>query len=322
MYDLYDFGHMIGDDVRVHAYAQALEQSIKPGMTVVDLGAGTGIFSMLACRFGAKKVHAIELADCASIGRELTAVNGFADRIEWHHSKSFDVSIPEPADLLVSDIRGRLPFLENNIATLADARDRLLSPEGILIPQRDTCWIALAESAELEGEATRPWKENHFDFDWEPARKRLANRWYGTPLKPETLVSDSAQWCTLDYRTISDPSAEGEVTVTANRDAIAHGFFVWFDAELTDGVRYSAGPEGPSPSVYGAAFFPLPEPVKVSAGTPARISIAARFVGDNYVWTWNTRIDEHRFRQSSFHSRPLDNEILRRAAKRIDANES
>jgi type I protein arginine methyltransferase len=305
MYDLYSFGHMVSDDVRIHAYAKALEQSVKPGMTVVDLGAGTGIFSMLACRYGAKKVHAIEL----------TAANGFADRIEWHHHKSFDVTLPEPADLLVADIRGRLPFLRNNISTLADARDRFLAPAGVLIPQRDTCWAALAESPELEIEATRPWENNHFDFDWQPARKRLANCWYGTSLRPEALISDSSKWCTLDYRTISDPSAEGEVTLTANRDAVAHGFFVWFDAELTDDVRYSAGPEGPSPCVYGAAFFPFTDPVKISAGTSARISIAARFLGDDYVWMWSTRINDHHFRQSTFNSIPLDNEILRRAAK-------
>jgi type I protein arginine methyltransferase len=316
MYDLHSFGNMIGDDVRINSYAKALEQSVKPGMTVVDLGAGTGIFSMLACRYGAAKVHAIELSDCVSVGRELTAANGFSDHILWHHSKSFDVTLPEQADLLVADIRGRLPFFANNIETLADARDRFLAPGGILIPQRDTCWAALVESPELEMAATRPWKVNHFGFDWEPARNRLANGLHGTPLKPETLISDSAQWCSLDYRTIIDPSSEGEVTLTANRDAVAHGFFVWFDAELTDSVRFSAGPEGPSPIVYGAVFLPFIEPVNIRAGTQARISIAAKFVGGNYVFMWRTRINDHCFNQSTFHSLPLDHDILRRAAKR------
>lgn len=315
MYDLHSFGRMIGDDVRIHAYAKALEHSVKPGMTVVDLGAGTGIFSMLACRYGAAKVHAIELSDCASVGRELSAANGFADRIEWHHKKSFDVTITERADLLVADIRGRLPFFGNNIETLADARDRFLAPAGTLIPRRDSCWVALAESPDLATELTRPWKDNHFDFKWQPAIKRLTNRWHGTSLKPETLISDSAQWCSLDYRTISDPNAGGEVTVTANRDATAHGFYLWFDAELTEDVSYSGGPEGPSPSVYGAAFFPFSEPVKVSAGTSASIHISARLMDGDYVWGWNTRIADHHFRQSTFNSLPLDNEILRRAAK-------
>jgi type I protein arginine methyltransferase len=322
MYNLHSFGHMIGDDVRIHAYAKALEHSVKPGMTVVDLGAGTGILSMLACRYGAAKVHAIELSDCASVGRELSAANGFADRIEWHHKNSFDVTLPERADLLVADLRGKLPFLRNNIATLADARDRFLAPAGVLIPQRDSCWVALAESPELETESVRPWKDNHFDFDWQPAIKRLSNRWHGTSLKPETLISDSAQWCSLDYRTISDPNAGSEVILTANRDATAHGFYVWFDAELTESVRYSGGPEGPSPFVYGAAFFPFSEAVKMSAGTTARIHISARFMDGDYIWAWRTQINEHRFRQSTFNSIPLDNEILRQAAKRIADNPS
>lgn len=322
MYNLHSFGHMISDDVRVHAYARALEQSVKPGMTVVDLGAGTGIFSMLACRYGAEKVHAIELSDCVSVGRELTAANGFADRIVWHHRDSHEVTLPEPADLLVADIRGLLPFVGNSIATLTDARDRLLAPGGILIPQRDTCWAALAESPELEMDSTRPWRGNHFDFDWQPARKRLANRLHGTTVKPENLISDSGQWCSLDYRSIRDPSVGGEIILTAKRDAIAHGLYVWFDAELTDSVRFSAGPEGPSPSVYGAAFLPFSEPVKISAGTLAHIIISAKLVNENYVFIWRTRINEHSFHQSTFNSLPLDNEILRRAAKRNDEDPS
>lgn len=322
MYNLHSFGHMISDDVRVHAYAKALEQSVKSGMTVVDLGAGTGIFSMLACRYGAKKVHAIELSDCVAVGRELSVANVFSDRIVWHHGNSFEVTLPEPADLLVADIRGLLPFVRNSIATLIDARDRLLRPGGIFIPQRDTCWAALAESPELEMEATRPWRGNHFDFDWQPACKRLANRLHSTTVKPENLISDSAQWCTLDYRTIHDPSVEGEIILTVKRDAIAHGLYVWFDAELTDSVRFSAGPEGPSPSVYGAAFLPFSEPVKTSAGTRARISIAAKSVSGNYLFIWRTQIGEHYFHQSTFNSLPLDNKILRRAAKRYAGDPS
>lgn len=314
MYDLHRFGQMIADDVRIRAYARALEETVKPGMTVVDLGAGPGVLSMLACRFGAARVHAIDLSDCTSVGRELSAANGFGDRIEWHHADSMKVSLDQPADLLVADIRGSLPFLRNNLLTLADARDRLLADGGILIPLEDRCYAALAEAPECYAEATRPWKDNHFDFNWGPAEARLANLWRRYDVDPELLISAPAHWCKLDYRTLSEPDVDGRLKLTVERDAVAHGFFLWFDAALTETVRFSGGPAGPRPVVYGAGFFPFPEPVKVAAGDPAIVDLSARLVGDDYVWVWRSALGGRRFRQSTFQGMPLDNEILRRAA--------
>lgn len=42
MYDLFEYGCMVGDRVRMAAYAQALRQAIKPGAVVLDLRARTG----------------------------------------------------------------------------------------------------------------------------------------------------------------------------------------------------------------------------------------------------------------------------------------
>ena len=60
MYSIADYGAMIADDVRMGAFVRALRQAIKPGAVVIDIGTGTGIFALLACRFGARRVYAIE----------------------------------------------------------------------------------------------------------------------------------------------------------------------------------------------------------------------------------------------------------------------
>src|SRR5262249_1987264 len=142
-YDLAGYGKMIMDRIRTNAYKQALARAIKPGDVVVDLGAGTGVFTLNACRLGAKLVHAIEPNPVIQVAREIVEANGFSDRVVFHQAMSFDVELPQPADVIVNDLHGVLPLKERAIPTIADARRRLLKPGGVLIPQRDIIRAAL-----------------------------------------------------------------------------------------------------------------------------------------------------------------------------------
>jgi type I protein arginine methyltransferase len=83
MYSIEDYGAMIADRVRMNSYHEALRRRVRPGDVVVDLGAGTGIFALLACRFGARRVYAIEPTDAILVAREIAAANGHAERIEF-----------------------------------------------------------------------------------------------------------------------------------------------------------------------------------------------------------------------------------------------
>jgi predicted RNA methylase len=48
-YRIAGYGDMIRDTTRMDAYIRALQQAVRPGCTVLDIGSGTGIFSLLAC---------------------------------------------------------------------------------------------------------------------------------------------------------------------------------------------------------------------------------------------------------------------------------
>src|SRR5262245_28785524 len=60
MYSVSDYGSMMADDSRMKAYSEALRRVVNSESIVIDIGAGTGIFALLACRFGARRVYAIE----------------------------------------------------------------------------------------------------------------------------------------------------------------------------------------------------------------------------------------------------------------------
>src|SRR6266849_6424007 len=110
MYSLRDFGAMIADAGRFGAYAKAIAAAVRPGDTVAEIGCGPGVFSLLACRAGALRVFAIESDDSIHSARQLAASNGFTDRIEFFQGDSRKTELPERVNVIVSDIRGALPF--------------------------------------------------------------------------------------------------------------------------------------------------------------------------------------------------------------------
>jgi protein arginine N-methyltransferase 1 len=92
MYSIGDYGDMIADKVRMDPYAYALKAVIEPDSVVLDIGTGTGMHALLACKFGARKVYAIEPNDAIHLARELVRENGFADRIEFFQEISTHVT--------------------------------------------------------------------------------------------------------------------------------------------------------------------------------------------------------------------------------------
>src|ERR1044072_2325118 len=134
MYNVSAYCHMIADGPRVNAYVAALRHAIKPGSVVVDMGSGAGFFALVACQLGARRVFAIEPANIIQVGRDAAREHGVADRIACIQDISTKVTLPEQADVIVSDLRGILPWFQQHIPSIVDARSRFLAPGGTLIP--------------------------------------------------------------------------------------------------------------------------------------------------------------------------------------------
>ena len=309
-YSLTAYGDMITDAPRMDAYARALESVVRPGSTVVDIGAGTGIFSLLACRYGAARVHAIEPHDAIEVARTLAAANTYSDRITFHPTLSTQVQLDTKADVIVSDLRGVLPLFQHHVQAIVDARTRLLAPGGTLIPSRDTLWAALIRDADTQKRYEEPWLSNRFGLDLSAGHSFVANTWRKVNAKPEQLIVRPQQWATLDYATIASPDVAGEVTWVAERADKAHGLLLWFDTELADGIGFSNAPDKPK-LIYGQGFFPLQTPLSLEPGDTVTVTLRADLVGDDYMWRWTTRVtgadgaQKVRLIQSPFLASPL-----------------
>ena len=319
-YNVLGYGNMITSEPRMSAYADALRRAVTPGCSVIDIGAGPGVFSVLACQYGAGSVVAIEADDVIDLGRSFAAANGCADRITFVQGLSTDYQTATKADVIVSDIRGGLPLFEGHIPAILDARERLLRNGGTLIPMRDTIRLALVENSAGYAPHEKPWLDNRFGLDLSAGATFAANVRTKEIAKRSDLLTDAADLLIIDYRTITDPNADCAASLVAIRPGTAHGLQIWFDAELAEGIGFSNAPGEPE-QIYGQNFFPLARPVELDAGDTIDVQVSARLVDGIYVWSWNSAVRRAgssepvaRFRQSSFGAKIISPQSLRTRA--------
>jgi protein arginine N-methyltransferase 1 len=316
MYSLTDYGNMIADGGRFAAYAKAIANAVRAGDAVAEIGCGPGVFAFLACRAGARRVYAIETDAIIHSARQLATENGLADRIEFIQNDSRRVELPERVNVIVSDIRGTLPFLGFAIPTVEDARRRFLAPGGIMIPQRDTLKAALVEAKEFYERLTVPWQKTADGLDLSSALSVILNGSYGVSFKSEQLFTESESWHSLDYTAGAATRAAASLCFRAMRSGTVHGLCLWFETQLLGDIGYSSGPGG-SATIYGQIFLPWLEPVTVVEGQKIQVELRADLVGQDYVWSWDTKIFAHNeaptnhFQQSTFQGANFSPRFLR-----------
>ena len=266
MYHLDQFALMFTDRIRMDAYAAAIQKSVKPGDTVVDLGSGLGIFALLACKAGARRVYAIETNPVVDFGRHLATVNGFGDRIHFLRGDSRQIHLPERADVVVSDLRGTLPLFTHAVDTIQDARNRFLAEDGQLIPLSDTLVCAVVEHPRLYEEIAGAWRAIP-ELDLSSGLPLVLNGLYCRRLKPEQVVSGGVAWRTLNYTARANSIEHGTVQATVLRNCLGHGL----GQHVVEGVQVG-------PCRYGASSGSLTYAVNGFAHSDGLVEYGLRFV--------------------------------------------
>ena len=153
--DPVEHARMLHDDRRTSDYVAALSQAVRPGDVVLDIGTGSGVLAIAAARAGAKQVYAVEASDIAEAAERVFALNDMGDRITLVAAWSREIELPEPADLLVSEVIGNEPFEEEILETTLDARRRLLKPGRAADPERAHSLRTAPPAPRDGGEAAR-----------------------------------------------------------------------------------------------------------------------------------------------------------------------
>jgi protein arginine N-methyltransferase 1 len=285
----------------------------------VDIGCGVGVFALLACHAGARKVYAIEGSEIVLWGKQLAAANGFADKIEFLRADSRQIKLPERANVLVSDVRGSLPLYGEAIESIEDARQRFLVPGGIQIPESDTLFAAIVEAGKTYEEITAPWQPKIDGVDLSCVLPTLLNTTFYVKPTKKTLLTEAQEWCRLEHAASPSKKAAAKLLFKATRQGTGHGIALWFETRLFEEICFSSGPSV-SDTVYGRIFLPWLEPVNLEEGEEIEVELHADLVGGAYIWRWETKFSGRAgqpgscFRQSTFESAQYSYEALRRKA--------
>lgn len=273
---------MLLDTARMDSFRRAIGASVQPGDVVVDIGCGSGILSFMACEAGAAKVYAIEGGPVIEVARELAADNGFADRIEFLGGWSLDVGIPEPADVLISETIGNAGLDEGIVAWTFDARQRLLRPDAVLIPQRLRLWVGAAEAFD-EHALVAEWQATDLPYDYAAAHRRAAETLAYADLTPSNLLGQPELAADIDLATALNETITSAGHLRVDRDGTLHGLACWFDSLLCAGTTVDNMPPR-TDSSWSHGFLPLPEPIAVAAGD--QLSWGLSVSADGEQWTW------------------------------------
>ncbi|WP_084253326.1 tetratricopeptide repeat protein [Sphingomonas pituitosa] len=263
---------MMNDAPRNDAFEAAIKAAIGvagPEARVLDIGAGSGLLSLMAARAGARKVVACEMEPMiAEMAQQIVAQNGYAARITVHAKPSTELAVgaelDAPADILVSEILSSDLLTEKVLDTFEDAHRRLLAPDALVIPRAASAMGCLVASENLAGYAFVG-DVSGFDLSaftaFAPQRLPI----HGTMTGWQRLSGD-VELVRLDLTQKKHDATLARLSVPVTASGRAIGIVQWMHIDLWDGVTFDNHPDGYHDGGWLQVLHSFPEPIDVVAG--------------------------------------------------------
>ncbi|WP_372023834.1 amino acid adenylation domain-containing protein [Tistrella mobilis] len=237
VYDETLYHAMTHDEARNAHYRAAIRAAV-PGKVVVDIGTGAdAILARLCVEAGAAKVYAVELLKASADAARATVRRlGLDDRIIVVEGDARRVTLPEPADICVSEIIGPIGGCEGSAVILNDVW-RLLKPGAEMIPARTVSMVAGLELPAGFREApgfsslTAGYVRRIFEDRGGPFDLRLCLKGIG----PDDLLTDAAVFEDLDHAGPVATESRHHVVLTTRRAGHLSGLTVWLKLEAARG---------------------------------------------------------------------------------------
>jgi type II protein arginine methyltransferase len=263
---------MMNDTPRNAAFDRAIRRAVAaigPSATVLDIGTGSGILSMMAARAGAASVVSCEVVPgIAAVARTIVERNGYADRVRIVAKKSTALAVgtdlDEPADLLVSEILSSSILSEHVFTSFEHAMSQLVKPSARIIPRKVTAVGCLAGGPVLERMAFVDVVDG---FDLSPFTSLAAPRLPVNGFAPPWLrLSDDLDLLHIDLTQKSHMPVLKTLAIPVRANGIAVGVMQWIRVELDEETEFENPPDSYEFGGWQQVLHTFSEPIPVTEG--------------------------------------------------------
>jgi predicted RNA methylase len=282
---------LLGDARRNRAFERALRSRVRPGATVLDLGAGTGVWAVTAARLGARRVVAVEReAVLVPVIEALARESGVSDRVEVVRADARRVHLRREFDVVVGELVGNEAFEEGLVPVFERARKQFLRPGGALVPE----WVSLVAApvqAPVRLGLTPPFLPS---ASVAALTGHIPSKLHTSELEP---LAPGRELFRLDLRTAraSDPLPTARVRFRVSDGRSVNGIAVWVVMGLAPGVRLSTR--------AGTHWLPTLLPVEPQPPGPGRLEVEIDW--NTARRRWSTRFTGTKGRSHAAHHSPL-----------------
>mmetsp|Transcript_13745 Transcript_13745/g.18580 ORF Transcript_13745/g.18580 Transcript_13745/m.18580 type:complete len:378 (-) Transcript_13745:261-1394(-) len=270
---------MLRDSPRCDAYRTAIERygaewAQSGGITVIDVGSGTGLLAVLCARAGAQRVVAVEASRLAHFLRQVADANSRVGTIEVHECRAEELQLPagEAADVIVSEWMGYCLLYENMLPSVLAVRDKYLKPGGTMLPS--SCRLLMAP---LEDTA---WRESKISF-WREvqgidmsalvplAAATACEKPQHRVVAPDSLLAPPTEVLALDLATVKEAELgrfEANLSFEVAAGRRLDGFVAWFECDFGSAGRLLCTSPSEAPTHWRQTVFSLRHPLEGGGG--------------------------------------------------------
>ncbi len=253
----YQIQECLYDEERTQKFLGAINETVKKGDIVLDVGSGTGVLGMFAAKAGAKKVYCVEADDrFVPVIKQNIINNNLQDVMEVIHSDAAEVSFDFKFDVIIGELLDTGLFNEPQVQVM-NIVNKFLKEGGKMLPQDCKSWVTpVSAQKELYG----------IDITYDARYEMLSG---------DDYLSDKILYDEVFFDKFVPVDLKSSVEFTANKDSFMNAVRIDSESKLSE--NFSAGE---SRFLFGPIIIFVKNPLNVYSGHRYKIDLEYKRGGD------------------------------------------